>query len=45
MTKKLRKNIKILRTKRAFKVKYKEFLITCKGLSVAKNCLSPENAP
>ena len=28
-----------MRTKRAFKVKYKAFLIIFKGLLVAKNCL------
>ena len=34
------KNLNILRTKRAFKVK-KAFFIIYKGLSVAKNCLRP----
>ena len=28
-----------------FKVKQKAFLFNFKGLSVAKNCLSPESAP
>ena len=39
------KNLTIWRTKRAFKVKYKAFFIIFKGLSIAKNGLSPENAP
>ena len=34
------KNINILRTKRAFKVKWRAFSIIFKGLLVAKNCLS-----
>ena len=29
----------------AFKMKWKVFLITFQGLSVAKNCLRPETAP
>ena len=45
MTKKSRKNINILRTKRAFEVKYKAFFIIFKELLVAKNCLRPESAP
>ena len=45
MTKKSRfENKKILRTKIAFKVKWKAFLIIFKGLSVAKNCLIPKSA-
>ena len=39
------KNINILRTKRAFKMKWKFFFIIFKGLSVAKNCVRPESAP
>ena len=39
------KNLNILKRKRAFKVKLKAFFIIFKGLSVAKNCLSPESAP
>ena len=34
------KNLNILRSKRAFKVKEKAFFIIFKGLSVIKNCLS-----
>ena len=45
MTKSQDKNLKILRTKRAFKVKEKAFFIIFKGLSVAKNCLRPESVP
>ena len=45
MTKKLRQKLNILKTKRAFEVKQKEFYITFKGLLVAKNCLRPESAP
>ena len=45
MTKKSGQKLIILRTKRAFKVKYKAFFITFKGLSVAKNCFRPESAP
>ena len=36
------KNLNILRTKRAFKVKQKVFFIIFKGLSAAKNCLRRE---
>ena len=39
------KKSNILRTKRAFKVKYKVFFIILKGLSFAKNCLGPEGVP
>ena len=39
------KNLNILRTKKAFKVKLKACFIIFKGLSVAKNCLRPESAP
>ena len=39
------KNLNILRTKRAFEVKWKAFLIIFKGLIVAKNCLRPESEP
>ena len=39
------KKLNILRMKRAFEVKWKAFFIIFKGLSVAKNCLRPENAP
>ena len=39
------KNLNILRMKRAFAVKQKAFFIIFKGLSIAKNCLRPENAP
>ena len=45
MTKKSNKNLNILRTKRAFKVKQKTFFIIFKRLLVAKNCLRPESAP
>ena len=38
------KNLNILRTKRAFKVK-KTFFINVKGLSVAKNYVRPESVP
>ena len=38
------KNLNILRTKRAFKVKQKAFFIIFKELSAAKNCLRPESA-
>ena len=31
--------------KKVFEVKYNTFFIIFKGLSVAKNCLKPENAP
>ena len=34
-----------MRTKRAFKTKYKAFFTFFKGLSVAKNCLRSESAP
>ena len=43
MTKTQDKNLNILRTKRAFKVKQKAFFIIFKELSVAKNCLRPES--
>ena len=43
MTKKSRQ--KILRTKRAFEVKFKAFSIIFIKLSAAKNCLRHENAP
>ena len=39
------KNLNILRTKRAFAVRWKAFFITCKGLTVAKNYIWPESAP
>ena len=39
------KNLNILRTKRAFEVKYKAFFITFKRLSDDKNDLKPESAP
>ena len=39
------KKLNILRTKRTFKVRKKNFFVTFKGLSVAKNCLRPESAP
>ena len=39
------KNLNFSRAKRAFKVKWKVFFVILKGLSVAKNCLRPENAP
>ena len=41
MTKKSRRELNILRTKRAFKVKYKTFFIFFKELSNAQNCLRP----
>ena len=34
MTKKLRKNLNIVRTKKAFKMKYKAFFMIFKGLSL-----------
>ena len=34
----------MLRTKKAFEVKLKAFLIIFKGRSIAKNCLRPESA-
>ena len=37
------KNVNILRTKRAFKMKQKAFFLIFKGLSVAKNRLRPES--
>ena len=45
MAKTLRQNLKILRTKRTFKVRPKAFFINFKGFSVAKNCFRPETAP
>ena len=45
MAKKSRQNLNILRTKRAFKVKWKAFFIIFKGLSVDKNGLRLETAP
>ena len=39
------KKLNILRTKRAFEVKYEAFFIIFKELSVAKNYLRPESAP
>ena len=39
------KNLNILRTKVAFKVKQKMFLIIFKGPSVARNCLRPGSGP
>ena len=38
------KTLNILRTKRAFKMKW-AFFIICKGLSVTRNCLSPDSGP
>ena len=38
-------NFNILRTKRAFKVKWKSFSIIFIGLLMAKNCLRPESRP
>ena len=38
------KNLNILRTERAFKMKQKAFFIIFQGLSVAKNCLRPDTA-
>ena len=43
--KKSRQKLNILRTKRAFEVKWKAFFIIFKELSVTKNCLRPESAP
>ena len=37
--------LKILRTKRTFKVRPKAFFINFKGFSVTKNCFRPETAP
>ena len=37
------KNLNILRTEKAFEMKWKAFVIIFKGLSVAKNCLRPES--
>ena len=45
MAKKRDKNLSILRTKRAFKLNKKAFVIILKGLSLVKNCLRPESAP
>ena len=39
------KNLSILRTKRAFEVKWKAFFIIFKGFSAAKNCLRFKSAP
>ena len=44
MTKKSDKNLNILRTKRAFEVKQKAFIIF-KGLLIVRNCLRPESVP
>ena len=38
------KNFNILRTKRAFNVKQKAFLVIFVGLSISKNCLRSESA-
>ena len=45
INKKSRQKLNILRTKRAFKTKYKAFFTFFKGLSVAKNRLRSESAP
>ena len=45
MTENSSQNLNIMRTRRAFKVKYKAFFINFKGLSVSKNCLSLESEP
>ena len=45
MNKKAKTKTYILKTKRAFEVKYKAFFIIFKGLSVPKNYLRPESAP
>ena len=37
------KKVNISRTKRAFNMKYKTFLIIFKGLSVVRNCLRLES--
>ena len=39
------KNLNILRTKRAFKMKQKPFFIFFKRISFAKSCLKPESTP
>ena len=39
------KNVNILRTKRAFKVKWKAFFIIFEGFSFAKTCFKPDIAP
>ena len=39
------KNLNILRTKKAFKVKQNPFFIIFKEFSVAKTCFKPDNAP
>ena len=39
------KNLSILRTKRAFEMKWKAFFIIFKGFSVAKNCPRFKSAP
>ena len=41
LTKNQGKNLIILRTKRAFKVKYKAFFIIFQGFSIAKNFIKP----
>ena len=39
------KDLHILKTKRASKMKQKGFFIICKGVSIARNCLRQESAP
>ena len=39
------KNLNILRTRRAFKMKQKAFFIIFKKLSIAKSCLRLKSAP
>ena len=39
------KNLNILKTRKAFKMKWKAFIIILIVLSVAKNCLRPESVP
>ena len=45
LVKKSRENINISKTRKAFKIKRKTFVIIFKGLSVVRNCLRPESGP